>query len=42
MAEELAEFNEKTQTQDSLYEELRRMDARTKLSTDDAEIQKRR
>jgi hypothetical protein len=44
MAEELTEFNEKTKTQDGLYEELRKMDEMKKMpnAAEDAEMEKRR
>lgn len=42
MAEELTEFNEKTKTQDNLYEELRKMDANKKKQSDVDELEHRR
>ncbi len=42
MAEELTEFNEKTKTQDNLYEELRKMDASKKKQGEVDELEHRR
>lgn len=45
MAQELTDFNEKTKTQDNLYEELKKMDENKKKvigQEDTAEIEKRR
>lgn len=43
MAEELVEFNQKTKTQEGLYEELRKIDDKTKQSQSDAaELERRR
>lgn len=42
MAEELVEFNQKTKTQEGLYEELRKIDDKTKQSQNDAELERRR
>lgn len=42
MAEELTEFNEKTKTQDNLYEELRKIDANRKKQGEIDELEHRR
>lgn len=44
MAEELVEFNQKTKTQEGLYEELRKIDDKTKKQSqsDAAELERRR
>lgn len=39
---ELAEFNEKTKTKGTLYDELKKIDADKKTTTDLAELEKRR
>ena len=40
--QELTEFNQKTQTQDSLYDELKKLDQKKKLPSEQEEIERRR
>jgi hypothetical protein len=42
MDQELTEFNQKTQTQDSLYDELKKLDQKKKLPSEQEEIERRR
>jgi|688.fasta_scaffold285035_3 hypothetical protein len=42
MEDELHEFNQKTQTKGDLYEELRNLDAKKKIPSEQEELERRR
>lgn len=42
MEDELIEFNQKTQTKGDLYEELKNLDAKKKMPSEQEELERRR